>query len=353
MGGGSMAERFSSVAISAIAVVVVLAAAAVAQAVLAPLAAALLIVAIVWPLQERLEGGMPRFVAMALTLVVVIMCFVAFGLIATWAFGRVARWIIAEAGRFQNVYTQVVAWLDGHGIAIAGIWTEHFNASWLLRAVQGITSRLNTMISFWLVAFVYVVLLLLEVKDFRRRADGLDNRELGRMLLTGTERVAGKLRRYMLVRTQMSLVTGFLVWLFARVVGLEFAVEWGVIAFVLNYIPFIGPFLATTFPTIFASAQFDVWYPVVGLFIGLNLVQFVVGSYIEPRVAGAALSISPTLILFSVFLWAGLWGPFGAFIGVPISIAILTFCALHPSWAWLAQLLGSGGHDGRAERSTP
>jgi len=72
----------------------------------------------------------------------------------------------------------------------------------------------------------------------------------------------------------------------------------------------------------------------------LNVIQFVVGSYIEPRVHGSALAISPFVVLFAVFLWTLLWGLFGAFIGVPITIVILTFCAQHPSSRWLADLLG-------------
>jgi predicted PurR-regulated permease PerM len=76
------------------------------------------------------------------------------------------------------------------------------------------------------------------------------------------------------------------------------------------------------------------------LFACLNVIQFVVGSYIEPRVHGNALAVSPFVVLFAVFLWTFLWGVFGAFIGVPITIAVLTFCAQHPSSRWLADLLG-------------
>lgn len=339
-----MSARFASCALAVISVIVTLAAAAAAQAVVAPLAAALLTVAIIWPLQACLEDRFPRYLALALSILVIVACFSAFGSLAAWAFGRVARSLVAEADRFQNLYTQFAAWLEGHGIAIAGVLTEHFNASWLLGAMQSITSRVNTTLSFWLIVFVYVVLILLEVRDFRRKAEGLSNRALSQLLVRGTEETAVKLRHFMLVRTLMSMATGFLVFVFAHLVGLQLAAEWGVIAFVLNYIPFIGPFLATTFPTILASAQFDSWYPVLGLFIALNLVQFIVGSYIEPRVAGAALSISPALILLSVLLWANLWGPFGAFIGVPISIAVLTFCSLHASSRWLAELAGTS-HD--------
>ena len=111
--------------------------------------------------------------------------------------------------------------------------------------------------------------------------------------------------------------------------------------FTLNYIPFIGPFIATVFPTLYALAQFEAWQSALLVFACLNIIQFVIGSYIEPRVAGNALSISPFTVLFSVFFWTYLWGLFGAFIGVPIAIAIITFCAAHPTSNWVAILLGA------------
>nr|WP_246367867.1 AI-2E family transporter [Aurantimonas endophytica] len=71
------------------------------------------------------------------------------------------------------------------------------------------------------------------------------------------------------------------------------------------------------------------------------MIRFLVGSYVEPRVVGNRLSISPVVVLFSVFIWAYLWRVFGAFIGVPMTIAFLTFCAQHPASLGLAELLGS------------
>jgi predicted PurR-regulated permease PerM len=138
----------------------------------------------------------------------------------------------------------------------------------------------------------------------------------------------------------MSLATGVLVGLFAWVAGLQFAVEWGVIAFALNYIPFIGPFVATLFPPLLAMAQFASWQAVPGVFVSPNIIQFVIGSYVEPRVSGNVLSISPLVVLFAVFFWTILWGLYGAFIGVPIAIDALTFCSHHPSIQWIADLLG-------------
>jgi predicted PurR-regulated permease PerM len=312
-----------------------------ASSVLAPLALALFVIAIVWPLQHRLQSRLPALLALAITILVTIAVCVAFASLAAWGFGRVARSLIAQSARYQTLYAGMIAWLNDHGISIAGVWSEHFNVAWLLRAAQQITSRVNTTLSFWLIALLYVALGLLEIDDMRGKLESLGNREAARALLDGAAATAAKFRKYLLVRTQMSAVTGLLVWIFAAVAGLQFAPEWGVIAFVLNYLPFIGPFIATLLPTLLAMTQFESWQAVLEVFLCLNVIQFVIGSYIEPRVAGHVLSLAAPVVLFAVLFWTFLWGLFGAFIGVPIAIAILTFCAEHPSSRWLAVLLGA------------
>jgi AI-2 transport protein TqsA len=140
---------------------------------------------------------------------------------------------------------------------------------------------------------------------------------------------------------------------FGGLAGLQLAAEWGVIAFALNYIPFIGPFIVTLFPTLYALAQFASWQSALAVFLGLNVIQFVIGSYVEPRISGKALAISPSVVLFAVFFWTFLWGLFGAFIGVPITIALLAFCAQHPSTRWLVDIFGSGGDTPALVRKEP
>jgi predicted PurR-regulated permease PerM len=328
------------IAIGIIAALLVAAAAKQASAVLAPLALTFFIIAIVWPLQDRLQARMPKLLALAITIVVTVAACLVFASLAVWGFSRVGQSLVADAARYQTLYYNVVMWLDGHGVSVAGLWAEHFNVTWLLRATQHVTGRVNTTLSFWLITLVYVVLGLLEVEDIRRKVEALDNRTAARVLIDGSSATAVKFRKYMLVRTQMSAITGLLVGSFAWITGLQFAFEWGMIAFALNYIPFIGPFIATLFPTLLAMTQFGSWPAVLGVFACLNIIQFVVGSYVEPRVSGTMLSISPFVVLFSIFFWTFLWGLFGTFIGVPIALAILTFCGQHPSSRWLADLLG-------------
>ena len=311
-----------------------------ADVVFAPLTLGLFIIALVWPLQARLQSRMPPLIALAITMTVTVAVMLAFASLVVWGFGRVGRSLIAESGRYQALYDAAVAWLGSHGVSAAGLWAEHFNVGWLLRWAQQITGRVNTTLSFWLITLVYVILGLMEVEDLRRKAQAFIAPDAARMLLSATADTARKFRKYMVVRTEMSLATGALVGVFAWAAGLQFAAEWGVIAFALNYIPFIGPFVATLFPTLLAMAQFGSWQAVLGVFVCLNIIQFVIGSYVEPRVSGNVLSISPMVVLFSVFFWAFLWGLYGAFIGVPIAIAALTFCSHYPSTRWIADVFG-------------
>jgi predicted PurR-regulated permease PerM len=323
----------------------------VATSVFAPVACALFIIALVWPLQDRLQQHMPRLLALALVMCVIVVVFFAFASTVAWGFSRIVRAVIAEAPRFQSLYDHTARWLESHGIAIAGMWGEHFNLRWLIGTLQSVTGRLNTTISFWLVVAVYVILGLLEVRTIESKIRALMRGDAARVLIEGSSATAARFRQYMLIRTWMSLATGATVWALAALSGLALAPEWGVIAFALNYIPFIGPFIATVFPTFYALGQFESWQAALFVFACLNVIQFVIGSYIEPRVSGSALAVSPFIVLLSVFFWTWMWGLFGAFIGVPITIAILTFCAQHPSTVWISDLFGDPDEPPKSARA--
>jgi AI-2 transport protein TqsA len=313
-----------------------------ARSVFGPTAAALFIIAVVWPMQSRLQARMPKLCALAIVILAIAVAFAVFASLVVWSFGRIGRSLATDADHLQQLYGQLSAWLESHGVGVAALWSEHFNARSVVRLLQGIAGRVYAMLGFWLVVLVYVILGLLEVDDAARRVQSLRNGEAALVVLEGSRRTAERLRKYLLIRTVMSVATGMLVWALAALAGLPLAADWGIIAFTLNYIPFIGPFIATMFPTLFALTHFSSWQSALVLFACLNIIQFVIGSYIEPRVSGSALSVSPFIVLFAVFFWTYMWGLFGAFIGVPITIAVLTFCALHPSTRWLAHILGRG-----------
>ena len=133
---GAGRGSISTAMIVLIAVILVFGCVYYAGAVIAPVVFAMFMIALMWPFQSWLQKRMPKGLALAFSMLVVAAVFLVFGWIVAWGFGRVTRWIIADAGRFQTLYVMGVAWLEGHGIAVAGLWAEHFNVGWVVRAAQ-------------------------------------------------------------------------------------------------------------------------------------------------------------------------------------------------------------------------
>jgi AI-2 transport protein TqsA len=333
--GDSVARTFLGV----IATILVFAALREAATVFVPATFALFIIAMAWPLQRRLQDRLPSLVALLITVIVVLLVIVALVALMFWGFSSVAQWVIANAARFQDIYLRRVEWFEGHGIPAAHIVAEHLDMRSVAWLAQVVTGHLQYFVSMATVTLVFTMLGLLEVEMLRLKLPRLGRSEQGARLFRAGEEIAAKLQTYMVVRTLMSALTGLVIWAFALATGLELPLAWGVIAFGMNYIPFIGPLVATVFPTLFAALQFGSWEMAATVFVGLNLIQFSSGSYIEPRLAGRAVSISPFLVLFSVFFWSFLWGLPGAFIGIPATIATLTLLAHFDSTRWVADLV--------------
>ena len=327
------------------AAILVVAALYLAGSIFAPLTFGLFFLALVWPMQKALQEHIPRGLALFLTLSATIVIFLAFGSMIAWALSAIADWLINNLQTFQSLYAQATEWLEGHGIFVAGALADRFDVAWLLRLFQEIARRLNRLAGFGILVFVFLMLALLETEAFRQRLLRLGKQDQGGRLIEAAQEIATKFRRYMIVRTQLSVLTGIVVWGFAALAGVEPAAGWGLLAFALNYIPFIGSFVATILPGLFAMAQLDTWQAIVLVFAGLAFIQFMIGNYLEPLVAGAALSISPFAVVFAVFFWGFLWGIPGAFIGVPILITIIVICAQYPSSAWIATLLSGNAPD--------
>ena len=135
-----------------------------------------------------------------------------------------------------------------------------------------------------------------------------------------------KIRRYILTKVAISTVTGLLVWFTLHQLGLPLANVFGILAFLLNFIPSIGSIISTMLPIPIAVAQHQaghgdlVWLMLVILVPGL--IQFVIGSLIDPKLMGEGLNLHPVTILLALSFWGLLWGIVGAFLAAPITAAI-------------------------------
>ncbi len=172
-----------------------------------------------------------------------------------WAVTRIGQFVVNDAARLQALYGSISSWLQGHGIEISGWWANYLSADQLFRLVQRTTAYLNKAVSFLIVAFIYVLLGLLEVDDVALKLEAWPHGRLGQILLAGGGKTAGQASALHVRQNADECSYGLLVCLFAWLIGLPLALEWGTIAFVLNFIPFIGPFIATVFPSLFAAAS--------------------------------------------------------------------------------------------------
>ncbi len=329
-----------------IATVLMLAGLYVTRQVMAPVAFALFLIAVVWPMQQALEARMPKLLAVVATMLTTLVVVAVLAAMVAWGFSRAARWVIANGPRLQRLYAEQTSWLYAHGIGLTDILAQHFDAAWLARLGQRVASAVQAFLAFTGITLLFFLLGLLEVEALRSRVAAWPDVRLSETVQRTAAIIARKLQVYMLARTGMSVLTGAMIYVFARLAGLDLALEWSVIAFALNYIPFIGPLIATLLPTFFAGLQYQTWQMSVTVFAGMNAIQFVVGSYLEPRVAGNMLAISPFLVLFAVFFGALLWGLAGAFIGIPLVIVLLSICEQDQRSRWLSDLL-SGRSVGR------
>lgn len=307
-----------------------------ARIVFEPIAFALFGMALVWPFQKALETRLPRPAALGLTILLALLVILALAAAIVWSIDDVVHWTVANIARFQSLYARWTQWLDGHGIYVSeGL--GQYDVRTFINLLQTIASEANSFVGFCIIVFLLMTFGLTELVAFRARLEALAP-GIGRNTSRMAAEIAGKIRKYMLIRTLASGLTGLAVFAFTISVGLDLAIAWGIIAFVLNYIPFLGTLVAVALPVLFATVQFDSWQMVTFIFGGLYLIQLLIGSYLEPIIAGKTLAISPLVMLIAFFFWAFLWGIPGAFIGIPVTIALLAICEQNPSLNWLARL---------------
>jgi predicted PurR-regulated permease PerM len=317
-----------------IAVIAAVAALYLSRSVAEPIGFALVVIALANPLQAWLRARMPAGLALLLTVVTTLAVIALLGYIIIWSVSHIAQWVVAHLPRFQQAYGEVMAWLVANDLYAPGL-TSRFNPAWVTGPLLSVLTLTQGAVGFIMLAFVFLVLGLKEapgLPDRLRHIGAHDMAALGGDL-------SGKLGRYMAVRAAASVLTGVGTAIVAWLIGIDEPVAWGVLSFALNFIPFIGPLIAVILMTLFAAAQFVAWQQPLLVIVFVTVVQFGIGSYLEPIMAGTALSISPFMVLVAVFFWGMLWGIPGAFLGVPIVILLLSLFEGSPSLRWLGFLL--------------
>jgi predicted PurR-regulated permease PerM len=135
------------------------------------------------------------------------------------------------------------------------------------------------------------------------------------------KKIETQVKSYVLNKTLISLATGLFGMFFVYLLGIDFVIVSGLLLFILNFIPSLGSFVASAFPILICLIQYGFGWRFVGIALLLGTLQTVMGNFVEPKLMGTELQLSPLIVLISLIFWFWVWGPIGMILAIPITSA--------------------------------
>lgn len=307
-----------------------------------PLTLAFFVTLILRPLQRRLNAWLPRplhwlsiVVCMAVFLAVI-----AALLVSVWlSLSMVGAKAPVYADAAEQLWAQLQTLAERHATHVEMLTEPLRNLTgpalgWLTTGI----GYLWLLVAMLLLVFFLMLLMLIEADEWRdKMAAGLG--EIRAQAIMETIYAASEqVRRFLVVKTLVSAVTGASSGLWLWLLGVDFALLWGILIFLLNYIPYIGSTIAVFPAAIIALLQFGPGYALLVLG-GLVVIQQLLGNVVDPRLAGRSLEISPIVVLVSIVFWGWVWGLAGTLIGVLLTATLVIVFEHIPALRPLAVLL--------------
>jgi AI-2 transport protein TqsA len=329
-----MKQSTGNVLVGAAATVVVIAGLRAAATILIPIAIAVLLAIVILPVVTWLrDRGIPSGLAVAGSILVALLALAGpTGIVVT-----VARQFVAKVPEYRVAVGQLSlrfsAWLDEHGLpSVAAVADPNVVLDWMTIAAAGTA----TLLTRGLLVLLITAFILLETAEFRPKlqtAFGMSDDALARFR-AGTQHVY----QFLWLKTVISAGTGALAGLWTAALGIEFALLWGLAAFLLNYIPNFGSLIAAVPPVLLALLAGGVAQAAL-VAAGFVVINISLGTILEPRLIGRRLGLSPLALVVSLLFWGWVWGPVGLLLAVPLTMAIRLVLDEFEQARWLAVLI--------------
>lgn len=240
--------------------------------------------------------------------------------------------------RLRDELGLVLTWLQRIGIEISrDALFEYFDPGKAMELAGTTLRGLGAVLSNLFLILLTVVFILFEASGFRAKLqtilDDPDNS------LPHFSRFSDTLKRYMVIKTLVSIATGILIAVWLAVLGVDYAILWGVLAFALNYVPNIGSIIAAVPAVLLALIQIDGQAAILAA-VGYIVVNLVMGNAVEPRFMGRHLGLSTLVVFLSLVFWGWVLGPVGMLLSVPLTMTVKIALESHEDTQWLAVMLG-------------
>ncbi|MFQ5994455.1 MAG: AI-2E family transporter [Acidiferrobacterales bacterium] len=215
---------------------------------------------------------------------------------------------------------------------------EQFNPNSVMNFVAGMLRSLGGVLTNAFLILLTVVFILLEASSLptkMRAIFGGSQQSQGRL-----DNVTANIQRYMAIKTWFSLATGVAIAIWLWFLGVDFPLLWGLLAFLLNYVPNIGSIIAAVPAVLLALVQLG-FGSALWVAFGYLVVNVVVGTVLEPRFMGRGLGLSTLVVFVSLVFWGWVLGPVGMFLSVPLTMSVRIALDSSERTRWLAILLAS------------
>lgn len=292
------------------------------------------------PLVWMKNRGVPGGLSIGIIVLVVVFVGVLIGAVVGSSVNDFRGDLPQYEERMGGLLIKLQAFLDARGLDLsAGMLRENFNPSVILSfAGNTLASFGNMMTNAFLILLTVIFILAEEVRFSEKMKFANDGAVKS---LDSMHRFTKSVNQYMALKTGVSLFTGLVAMTILWLIGVDYPVLWGLLAFLLNFIPTLGSILAAVPPVLLALIQLGVGEAAITA-VAYVCINVIVGNVIEPRVMGKGLDLSALVVFLSLVFWGWVLGPVGMLLSVPLTITVKIALENFDDTRWIAVILGSG-----------
>jgi AI-2 transport protein TqsA len=276
------------------------------------------------------------------SLLIVIVAVVLIGSLISGLVGSSVKVFTKELPVYEAKLRQYIAvilsWIEKIGIDTSGVdWTGLLNPGAAMKLIATGLNSLGKVLANGVLILMTVIFMLIEASSLPVKLRTIlgDTEDA----LTNFDTFINNVKHYMAIKTVVSLATGIVIAVWLTVIGVDFPVLWGLLAFFLNYVPNIGSIIAAIPAVLLAILQLGVVQALTAA-AGYVVVNMVMGSVIEPRFMGRGLGLSTLVVFLSLIFWGWVLGPVGMLLSVPLTMTAKIALDAREETRWLAILLG-------------
>jgi predicted PurR-regulated permease PerM len=328
------AESRASLLLPAAALVIFIAGLRAADSILIPFMVAVFVTVLSLPVLFWLQKlGLPRWLAVLITITGTTAVLAGAGFLVTMGLVEFADRLPRYRVDLDRGVDEVVAWLDERGFVVKS--SDILDPDTAINLVQKSTAAVAGIVQDTVLVLLIVVFMLFEAAYFPAKLRAA----MGQRLVRDVGRVTEEVQRYLAIKTIMSVSVGLAAGIWVAFCNVDYPIFWGLVAFVMHYIPNIGAFLASIPPVLLAVFENGTGTAIV-VALGYTVINMVLGNLVEPALMGRRFGLSTLVVFLSLIFWGWVWGPIGMLLSVPLTIIVKIMLEGSAEWRWLAVLLG-------------